>query len=205
MTSMTYYHSAGLTSQLALTGQGSSYVFKLNSLHDPDATGVGHQPYGRDQWAAFYNKYYVYKTYCEVWINNTNLDVISSGTWALYRSKSILGDISPVANQPYAVLERLKAPATFARMKRSTAAGTAGPNSWTRLKGMFKTRSVGDGRFELEDLTGGLNSSSDPIETRGIHLLGIFPQAGATTVSNYIQVRLKQYCILFDPVQLGVS
>lgn len=35
-------------------------VFNLNSIYDPDRTGVGHQPLGFDQWAAFYNRYRVY-------------------------------------------------------------------------------------------------------------------------------------------------
>lgn len=35
------------------------YVFNLNSIYDPDRTGVGHQPLGYDQWSAFYNRYRV--------------------------------------------------------------------------------------------------------------------------------------------------
>lgn len=31
-----------------------------NSLFDPDYTGTGHQPYGYDQWTAFYSQYRVY-------------------------------------------------------------------------------------------------------------------------------------------------
>lgn len=45
-----------------LTGYtGSQYVFRLNSLYDPNLTGVGHQPQGYDQMAQFYNTYRVYK------------------------------------------------------------------------------------------------------------------------------------------------
>lgn len=35
------------------------HQFRANSIYDPDYTGVGHQPYGRDQWVAFYNHYTV--------------------------------------------------------------------------------------------------------------------------------------------------
>lgn len=35
------------------------YIFNLNSIYDPDRTGVGHQPLGYDQWSAFYNRYRV--------------------------------------------------------------------------------------------------------------------------------------------------
>lgn len=35
-------------------------VYRLNSLFDPNHTGVGHQPYYHDQMALLYNKYTVY-------------------------------------------------------------------------------------------------------------------------------------------------
>lgn len=38
------------------------YVFNLNSIYDPNRTGVGHQPYGFDQLAGIYNRYRVFKT-----------------------------------------------------------------------------------------------------------------------------------------------
>jgi len=48
----------------AITG---SYTFNLNSVYDPDRTGIGHQPYGFDQLAALYNRYRVIK--CSYVIN----------------------------------------------------------------------------------------------------------------------------------------
>lgn len=41
------------------TGQ---YIFNLNSLYDPDRTGLGHQPYGFDNLALLYNRYRVIST-----------------------------------------------------------------------------------------------------------------------------------------------
>ncbi len=38
---------------------GTQQVIRLNSLFDPNATGVGHQPYGFDQLALIYAKYRV--------------------------------------------------------------------------------------------------------------------------------------------------
>lgn len=35
------------------------YQFNLNSMYDPDRTGGGHQPYGRDTYASLYNRYRV--------------------------------------------------------------------------------------------------------------------------------------------------
>lgn len=39
---------------------GAIQKFRLNSLFDPDETGTGHQPYGRDTMAAIYNRYKVH-------------------------------------------------------------------------------------------------------------------------------------------------
>lgn len=36
-----------------------SYILNLNSLFDPDRTGIGHQPYGFDNLAAMYSRYRV--------------------------------------------------------------------------------------------------------------------------------------------------
>lgn len=42
----------------AVTGQ---YVYNLNSIFDPDRSGIGHQPYGFDNLALLYNRYRVIK------------------------------------------------------------------------------------------------------------------------------------------------
>lgn len=34
-------------------------IFRANSISDPYQTGVGHQPYGHDQWKTIYNRYEV--------------------------------------------------------------------------------------------------------------------------------------------------
>ncbi len=41
-------------------GTASNNVWRGNSIFDPDLTGVGHQPRGRDQWVLLYDRYAVY-------------------------------------------------------------------------------------------------------------------------------------------------
>lgn len=41
------------------TDASGRFVFNLNSIFDPNATGVGHQPYGHDTLATLYNRYRV--------------------------------------------------------------------------------------------------------------------------------------------------
>jgi len=38
---------------------GNNYLFRCNSVFDPNATGAGHQPMGHDQYANFYKRYTV--------------------------------------------------------------------------------------------------------------------------------------------------
>lgn len=49
----------------ALAGT-NSHFFSANNIYDPNTTGVGHQPYGHDQYVALYNHYYVIKSSIKV-------------------------------------------------------------------------------------------------------------------------------------------
>jgi len=44
------------------TGASASHLFRAHSIFDPDFTGVGHQPYGRDTYSTIYNHYRVLKS-----------------------------------------------------------------------------------------------------------------------------------------------
>lgn len=44
-------------------GTPASYLFRANSIFDPNYSGTGHQPYGHDQIAALYNHYEVVKSF----------------------------------------------------------------------------------------------------------------------------------------------
>jgi hypothetical protein len=47
-------------------GARADQQFRLNSIFDPDYTGVGHQPLAHDQWALFYNHYVVTGCHWEI-------------------------------------------------------------------------------------------------------------------------------------------
>lgn len=48
--------------------------FNLNSIYDPDRSGVGHQPLGYDQWATFFNRYRVFGV--KMVVSMTNLGTV---------------------------------------------------------------------------------------------------------------------------------
>lgn len=43
-------------------GNPASYIFSANNIWDPNVSGVGHQPYGRDEFGGLYNYYRVLKS-----------------------------------------------------------------------------------------------------------------------------------------------
>lgn len=43
-------------------GLPAGNLFRANSIYDPDATGLGHQPYGHDTYQSIYNHYKVVST-----------------------------------------------------------------------------------------------------------------------------------------------
>lgn len=54
--------------------------WRLNSIFDPNLTGVGHQPYGHDEYEVFWNKYKVYRVDIEI---EFTLPTASSGVYGV--------------------------------------------------------------------------------------------------------------------------
>lgn len=58
---MTVTHRFSQEFDMTDSTTGSTNLYRLNSLYDPDQTGVGHQPILRDQMTLLYNRYRVTK------------------------------------------------------------------------------------------------------------------------------------------------
>lgn len=54
--------------------------YKINSTYDPDLTGIGVQPLGRDTWAGIYNYYKVLEAHIKVTITPLTDDSSGAGT-----------------------------------------------------------------------------------------------------------------------------
>jgi len=61
----------------ASTGAALDRRFSLNSIFSPEASGGGHQPLGRDQYATFYNRYRV--NTCRVTVQGSVDGLVSIG------------------------------------------------------------------------------------------------------------------------------
>jgi len=79
-----------------LTAVSPVQQFNLNSIYDPDRTGVGHQPHGFDTLSSIYNRYRVFATH---WVINTTC---SSTT----RVATIATNLTPSPNSLSDICER---------------------------------------------------------------------------------------------------
>lgn len=80
------------------SGIGADYVFRLNSLYDPNSTGVGSQPVGYDEWSTLFLRSVVYK-------GQFTLEFVNGGTSALevgYYIKSGVASALPATPNAWA-------------------------------------------------------------------------------------------------------
>jgi len=95
------------------------YYFRANSIFDPDLSGTGHQPLGRDQWALFYNHYIVSKARMKLTI--TNQTIADNG--------GIIGGIQLVATNSFLsndIRAFMEQPTTSYKVCNNSLSGGAG-------------------------------------------------------------------------------
>lgn len=95
-----------------------SYLFRGNSLYDPDLSGVGTQPIGHDQYSVFYQKYVVKG--CSIKV--TAIPDPSSPTFVAVTAKNTATSITNVDllyEKPYTVIKNMAAGQTHATVLRS--------------------------------------------------------------------------------------
>lgn len=80
----------------------AEYRFRCNSIFDPNLTGTGHQPMGRDQWAELYQRYMVVGAKATLTYVNTS---VSAQTPA-YIGMKVMTDPAPLAST-YSTVDEL--------------------------------------------------------------------------------------------------
>jgi len=166
------------------------YRFRMNSLYDPDRSGVGHQPLGRDEWASWYNRYRVYKV--DYIITMTNLDPDQSATVAVINQNGIPSYLNEAAfEQPGAFVK------TVGTRDGSAKVTIKGSVYLPRLNG--KTPSA----YRANDDTQAQNSAN-PLEVLTQALVVAPTLAGAEVNIGY-SIKYIYHCELFDALTLGIS
>lgn len=167
-------------------GIGSSNLYRLNSIFDPDLTGTGTQPYGRDTYAAIYNRYRVFAVAYKVTFSHTGANAANF---------SILP-----ANSTSLIID----PELAREMPRSRngiggAAGTSpvvlrGRVSLAALHGSTRQQYMADDRFQaLQD--------SNPTEDLVLHIICQSPD----NITVRASIEMVYYVEFFDPIPLGKS
>lgn len=82
---------------------GAFQQYKINSVYDPDLSGAGSQPLGRDTWSGIYNYYKVLETHVKVYCNevtNVTNSVQDSIAWP-----SLYGWMADITANPPSTIE----------------------------------------------------------------------------------------------------
>lgn len=170
-------------------GTVEDYIWRANSIFDPDFTGTGHQPRGRDEWSALYKSYRVHGVaYDCTFVNYSSTDGATACVLPLEDSGSFT-DITDARETRYCnsrVLS-IKGGADKCRMK-----------GYVSIKKMLGLKSL-SAEEGAQASTG-----SNPTQQVFLHTM-LGPLGGAATVSGFLDVKLTYFVEYFEPAYLAAS
>lgn len=166
-----------------------TYRFRLNSIYDPNLSGGGHQPYGRDTFASLYNRYRVYK--CDYVINVASSNAFTVKVAALPSNE---------ADTVTTTTEALEKPRCRWIVQAPNAPSVAlkGSVYLPSLYGRTKSQMMADDRYQSA-------MDASPSESAILNIFGGL--IGDAAVSNQISctVTLTYHYEMFDPIVLAQS
>jgi len=186
---MAYYDNIDLSGAII-----SDQVFNLNSIFDPDRTGVGHQPLGHDQWQTFYNRYRVDSVDVELtWVNG-------SGTQA--------ADILALASNDSSAINTLArfqaaAESSFCRSSMLSYYSSNNVERWKMKYYLNQITGVTRAKYQSDDLYAA-DMGSSPTEVIVLHLASK-DFAYLAAIATKVRVKLTYFVTMFDRFQLTIS
>lgn len=159
-------------------------IINLNSIHDPDRSGIGHQPYGHDTLAGLYNRYRVYRCSGYFDISTTGNSVYH--TIVPNNSTSAISNFSLASESPWAVTK------------------TGDLSGRTRFKfnyylpkinGSTPAQYKADDRFQAQ-------MGNNPVESLCLHLVSL---SASVSTSICVNLVMKYHVEMFDPFELAQS
>jgi len=167
-------------------GTGNQYVYRLNSIYDPDLTGAGHQPYGHDTLAAIYNRYRVFRCSWKITIptQQSTMPICVVPSNGAITAVTTSATYTASAELPYADPKVLSfgggPPLTF-----------SGSSYLPQLNGSTFTEYSGDDRFQAA-------FGVSPVEVLLLNLTLFNP--AVSTISIYPTIELWYDLEVFDPI-----
>lgn len=206
----------------------AEYVFSMNSIYDPDVTGTGHQPRGRDQWANMYNKYIVRG--CRYRVSAYAADATAATASAVHFMVGVAEGPVNLQFNFSSLNDWLEYPKTkYIKLKKGTrntsyqSISVAPPDSQTtKMKGYCSMKALYN-QFGGIDLNNSAQrfewpvdyespmGSSPPCEQYLTFFAGSLPQSGADSSTLlavpdiHFQVYLTYYVEFLDPVYPSAS
>lgn len=160
-----------------------SHVFNMNSIFDPNFTGVGHQPLGYDEWSNFYAQYCVYGA-------SWNVRIVGDGNAACLAgvlvkpNSTLLNNFDTIRERPYS---------------QDAICGLQGSNKHIQcFKGFMSTKRI----FGLKTLTVAddqyiASFGANPSNSWYLHLYAQHIDR-STAASSKAEVELTYYVKLFN-------
>lgn len=165
-------------------------LMNLNSIYDPDRSGVGHQPLGHDEWSTWYNRYRVYRV--DYVITLTNLDPDQSASVAVVNQNGVPTYTDESAfEQPGAFVK------TVAPRDGNSKIMIKGSVALPRLNG--KTSSAYKANDDTQAVFG---ANPSEILTQAIV---VAPTLAGSEVNIGYAIKYMYHLEMFDPKTLGIS
>lgn len=165
----------------------SEYVYRGNSVFDPNFTGVGAQPTGFDQWASLYENYRVHGS-------SPVMRVANLGTVAT----AITATPSVSSSGASTYLDTISTP-----FSRNRLIGPATGMGIGTVKNFMKTvKMVGEKIFNNDNYAAGVTGNPT---SSWFWILGFFSMDGATNMNISVEIKITYYTEFFKRKQLDQS
>ena len=183
------------TKTQSYSGGGISQVWNLNSIFDPDRTGAGHQPLGRDSFLPLYNYYRVVSAKYNIEINNTAGLPLQFG---LIKAPFAVGAFGNAAGQ--ALMEQ---PHT----QRKLCGGFPGNTSSIRFTGSVSLPAViGQSSQQYKShLATAAAQGANPLTLACLNLISLAPTSSSASYTYSVSIRIVYLVEYFGRVALPLS
>lgn len=170
----------------------STNIYRLNSVYDPDYSGVGAQAIGYDQYSALYGRYLVTKAFIELWGHNNNgVDsIITAG---------VHQDLTTFTSQAAQLAEVADGDTKVIYSYQTTPVGY---KKWSvdlaKLTGVSKSTYASDSQYQS-------SIGNSPTSNMGLIIALGAPQGVASSAQACYMIKITYECEWFDPITQSLN